>query len=156
MATLLTTFSIQEILVFIVLFAVAVKGVVSFLDWAYARLRKIFIKEQKQQNDSQQIELRFEKDETRVEELAGEHVKFNNDISEIKTVIKNLERMDKNDIKAWLTEKHHHFTDKGWVDDYSLDCIEHRYQDYIALGGNSFIKNLMKEIRALPKRPPRG
>lgn len=154
MEALLATFSIQEILLFIVLFAVAVKGVVSFFDWAYARIRKVFIKEQKQQKDNQQIELRFEKDETRVEELAGEHIRFDNNISEIKNAIKNLERMNKNDIKAWLTEKHHYFTDKGWIDDYSLDCIEHRYQDYRSLDGNSFIKNLMQEIRALPKRPP--
>ena len=153
---LLTMFSLQEILIAIVLLAVAIKGIVSFLDWAYARLKKIFIKEHKAEVSIGQIESRFEKDETRVEDLAKEHIQFNRDISEIKKLIKNLELMNKNDIKAWITKEHHHFTDPsiGWIDDYSLDCIEKRYSDYLALGGNSFILDLMQEIRALPKHPP--
>ena len=37
-----------------------------------------------------------------------------------------------------------------WIDDYSLDCIERRYKHYIDEGGNSFIGQLMIEIRKLP------
>ena len=41
-----------------------------------------------------------------------------------------------------------------WIDDYSLDCIERRYKHYIDEGGNSFIGQLMIEIRKLPHQPP--
>ena len=58
----------------------------------------------------------------------------------------------KDDIKAWITEKHHYFCYKvGHIDDYNLDCIEKRYSHYRHEGGNSFVDDLMKEIRALPK-----
>lgn len=156
MLQLLSTFTLQEILIVIVLLAVAIKGIVSFLDWGYARLKKIFIKEHQAEASMGQIESRFEKDENRVEGLAKEHIQFNQDIAEIKKSIKSLERMNKNDIKAWITKEHHHFTDPsiGWIDDYSLDCIEKRYGDYKNLDGNSFVLDLMQEIRALPKHPP--
>ena len=59
---------------------------------------------------------------------------------------------DKDDIKSWITEKHHYFCyEKKVIDDYSLDCIEKRYQHYVDEGGNSYVATLMREIRALPK-----
>ena len=62
---------------------------------------------------------------------------------------------DKDSIKSFITDRHHHFCyDKKWIDDYSLDCIEKRYKHYTDEGGNSFIHDLMKELRALPKQPP--
>ena len=59
---------------------------------------------------------------------------------------------DKDDIKAWITEKHHFYCyEKRHIDDYSLDCIEKRYAHYQDEGGNSFVEDLMKDIRKLPK-----
>ena len=61
---------------------------------------------------------------------------------------------DKDDIKAWLTQQHHYFCfQKGYIDDYSLDCMEKRYKHYADEGGNSFVATLMSEVRALPKMP---
>ena len=42
----------------------------------------------------------------------------------------------------------------GWIDDFSLDCLERRYQHYADEGGNSFIEGFMEELRALPKQDP--
>ena len=59
---------------------------------------------------------------------------------------------DRDDIKSWITEKHHYYCySQEWIDDYSLDCIEKRFAHYQDEGGNSFIAALMAEIRALPK-----
>ena len=61
---------------------------------------------------------------------------------------------DKDAIKAFITQRHHHYVyEKGWIDDYSLDCIERRYVHYNDQGGNSFIGNLMSELREIPRRP---
>ena len=62
---------------------------------------------------------------------------------------------EKDDIKAYITEKHHFFCyEKKWIDDHSLDCLERKNKHYKDEGGNSFIDGLMAEIRALPKQPP--
>ena len=35
------------------------------------------------------------------------------------------------DIKSWITEKHHYYCySQEWIDDYSLDCIERRYKQF--------------------------
>lgn len=62
---------------------------------------------------------------------------------------------DKEDIKAFITGQHHYFIyGKGWIDDYSMECLEKRFAIYEREHGNSFVEGLMNEIRALPKRPP--
>ena len=77
---------------------------------------------------------------------------------EIKLFKQQLEMIiesDKDDIKSWITEKHHFYCyERKWIDDYSMDCIEKRYRHYKDEGGNSFIEELMNELRSLPKTPP--
>ena len=77
---------------------------------------------------------------------------------EIKLFKQQLEMIiesDKDDIKSWITEKHHFYCyERKWIDDYSMDCIEKRYGHYKDEGGNSFIEELMNELRNLPKTPP--
>ena len=73
------------------------------------------------------------------------------DFSEVVVFIES----DKDDIKSWITEKHHFYCyERKWIDDYSMDCIEKRYGHYKDEGGNSFIEELMNELRSLPKTPP--
>ena len=64
---------------------------------------------------------------------------------------------DRDDIKSYITREHHYFCyQKKWIDDFSLDCCERRYQHYSDEGGNSFIGQFMEELRALPKQPPQS
>ena len=41
---------------------------------------------------------------------------------------------------------------KGYIDDFSMDAIEKRYDHYKAEGGNSYISDLMHDLRKLPKK----
>lgn len=144
MAQLLATYSVAEILIFIILLAIAVKGVVTFWDWGTERLRKIFHKETQQ-----------ELDRDKINQIAEKQEKLFNDLQEVNRKIGILVDSDKDDIKAFITDKHHYFCyEKKWIDDYSLDCIERRYSHYKDEGGNSFIATLMGELKALPKQPP--
>ena len=47
MKDLLANYSVNEIIIFIITLALAIKGCVSFFDWVMDRLRKVFNKEQK-------------------------------------------------------------------------------------------------------------
>lgn len=146
MKELLQNFTIEQILVFVVLLAGAIKGVISFFDWVAERLRKVFNgqtkKEQETQNAKELIQKLFD-----MQKKTGE------DIKQLSSHIDLLMESDKDDIKAWITREHHYFCyTLGYIDDYSLDCIEKRYKHYQDEGGNSFIADLMKELRALPKR----
>lgn len=146
MEKLLTGYSISEMLTFIVILALALKGVITFWDWSVDRLRKLFHKETEQESDRDKIN-----------QMAERQEKLFNDVQELSKKITILVDSDKDDIKAFITDKHHYFCyEKKWIDDYSLDCIEKRYDHYQDEGGNSFIATLMGELKALPKRPPQS
>lgn len=144
MTQLLNNYSLHEILIFLIVLALGIKGFITFWDWAVDRLRKIFHKENQQDLDREKIH-----------QLNENQEKLIDNMSKLTEKIDMLIESDKADIKAYITEKHHHFVyDKKWIDDYSLDSLEKRFNHYVEEGGNSFIGGLMSEIRQLPKTPP--
>lgn len=148
MAELITNYSWSEIVLFVIAFAAAIKGVVTFWDWGKDRLRKVYDKEDK----IEEIKSLMVENKKQMNEFSNIQAQTINEIQHLKENITNLTASDKDDIKAWITEKHHHFCyDIKYIDDYSLDCIEKRYAHYVDEGGNSFISKLMEEIRNLPK-----
>ena len=149
MMTLLETYSITEILIFLVVIAIAFKAVVTFWDWLVGRLAVHFNKRNVQTLQQQEIAKRFEENDAKFEKLFEYHQKRDEQTQEILEKINALIESDKDDIKAYIVEKHHYFCEQGHIDDYNLDCLERRYSHYEKEGGNSFIKNLMNDLRAL-------
>lgn len=148
MAELITNYSWSEIILFVIAFAAAIKGVVTFWDWGKDRLRKAYDKEDK----IEEIKSLIVENTKQMNEFSNIQAQTIDEIQHLKENITNLTASDKDDIKAWITEKHHHFCyEIKYIDDYSLDCIEKRYAHYVDEGGNSFIGKLMEEIRNLPK-----
>ena len=144
MLELLQKFSIENIFIFIILLASATKGLITFFDWTKERFQKAV----SQSNESFNVKKNIKEHEHQIYQLKSS-------IQQINKLIRLLIESDKDDIKAFITRQHHYFVyQKGWIDDYSLDCIEQRYSHYENQGGNSFIASLMKELRALPKQPP--
>lgn len=148
MAELITNYSWSEIILFVIAFAAAIKGVVTFWDWGKDRLRKVYDKEDK----IEEIKSLIVENTKQMNEFSNIQAQTIDEIQHLKENITNLTASDKDDIKAWITEKHHYFCyEIKYIDDYSLDCIEKRYAHYVDEGGNSFISTLMEEIRNLPK-----
>lgn len=155
MKDLVGTYSVQEILLFLVTFALAIKGFVSFWDWGYERLKKVFKKETDQEQEMDLIQDQISAHQAEYQLLKDNQDKFREDLKNLLDKVNLLIDSDKDDIKSFITERHHHFCYKEkWIDDYSLDCIERRYKHYKDEGGNSFIHDLMEELRELPKQPP--
>lgn len=150
MKDLIGAYSVEEILLFIVTFALAIKGFVSFWDWGYARLKQVFNKETEQEQEIGSIQHRFD------EHLKNYEIMQNAQNETLKILTRKINLLidsDKDSIKSFITERHHYFCyEQKWIDDYSLDCIEKRYKHYEDEGGNSFIHDLMEELRKLPKQ----
>lgn len=159
MKDLLANYSISEIIVFIVLLALAVKELITLIDWIKDRMKKWFDKGYKAREEHEEIR-------EDIEELNSSYSKkektdnttfnrINEKFEKIDRLIDMLVESDKENIKAYITEKHHFFVyEKKWIDDYSLECLEKRFAIYEREHGNSFVEGLMNEIRALPKIPP--
>ena len=139
---LLKQFDITTFLTFIIVLALATKGVIIFFDWVKERLMKMFNKQTKKQRQIEQLQ----QQEKSIKELKD-------NMESIQSKMNLLIESDKDDIKAWITEKHHFYCyQQKYIDDYTLDCLEKRFSHYEVEGGNSFVHNLMEELRALPKK----
>ena len=166
MIELLETYSLSQIIVFFILFCLAIKEAVTFYDGAKIRIQQGYNKNIKEKEDKDKIQNKisditefFEEKEKRFnekkEEMNTSFIKINERIDFLTEQINMLIESDKDDIKSYITEKHHSFCyERQWIDDYSLDCLEKRFKHYEDEGGNSFVESLMEEIRSLPKHPP--
>lgn len=152
MKQLFSNYSAGQIFLFLIIFAIAIKQVISFFDWAIERMTKKVDKDKKPIKIEEQLNHISEKHEQDIQKIEQEQVKIENSIAELDRKINLLIASDMDDIKAWLTAQHHHFMEKGYIDYYSFDCITRRYQDYKIQGGNTFIDELMEEIQSLPKQ----
>lgn len=148
MKELFEQYTVTEIIVFLFLLGVAFKEALSLIDWFKTRIKKSIKKDEyHQEMDSQ-----FAACKEIVASIQQQQLDFQEQLNLMRDSIDRLTESDKNDIKAWIVEKHHYFCyQKGYIDDYSLDSMEKRYADYVAENGNSFVHDLMEDVRALPK-----
>lgn len=143
MIDLLRAYSIEDIITFVFLLALAIKGSITFTEWAMQKIKQVVHREE----EPQELKDHLKTQEEQITDLKE-------GIQLLAEKVDMLIESDRDDIKAYITEKHHLFVYKqGWIDDYSLNCIEQRYRHYKDQGGNSFIGGLMSQIRALPKQP---
>lgn len=115
----------------------------------------IFDKEYKQLEDKKSIQVKLDEDYHAIKDLKNRQGEISDSLDKLAGKLDMLMDSDRDSIKSFLTREHHYFCyQKGWIDDYSLECCEKRYNHYKAEGGNSFISGFMEELRALPKLPP--
>lgn len=61
---------------------------------------------------------------------------------------------DKESIRSFITLQYYECQEKGYIEVYVLQALEDRYEKYLVENGDSFIANLVKEMRKLPHVPP--
>lgn len=152
MEELLAQYSLSQILIFLFILGATLKTTITMIDWFWERISKIFKKQQAETERQESFTEHIQKSEKQIRELYELHTKTEENLDRILNSIQLLINSDKDDIKAWITEKHHYYCyERRHIDDYSLDCIEKRYTHYRNEGGNSFVEDLMRDIRRLPK-----
>lgn len=154
MAELFNSYSIGEIVSFVVTLAIATKGFVTFWDWALERIKKAMNAQTQEERNRQALEEKIERNEQSILAVSKKQEDTKKDINNLAKSVDLLIQSDKDSIKAYIAKEHHYYCyEQKWIDDYTLDCIEKRYDHYIDEGGNSFIEDLMVDLRDLPKQP---
>lgn len=176
--TLLSSLSVEGIILIMVLFATSVKFLGELFEWGYGRLKKYFnIKGAQEQQHEEimrslgNIDVRLDTQEKssnlrqeQVDKISNQLESQNRGLSELKHVIdeqsvevRNMqEQVDvlneraQDSTRAYLIDKRNRFKKLGGIDDSSLQDLERRFMYYKAAGGDTFIDNLMQEVRALP------
>lgn len=147
-ASVLKDFPISEILLCIIGALILVKWIIEYFDWGHKRTKDKYDQEAGHEKDIKDINERLNQNSEDIKMLIEMQKQQN---KRIELLIDS----DKDDIKAFITKEYHYFVERvGWIDDYSLDCLEKRFLHYQDENGNSFAEDLMSEIRRLPKYPP--
>ena len=157
MTELLNNYTLGEVVSFVVALALATKGLVSFCDWAVDRVKRSFNKQNQKEKELQVLEEKIERNVQKIDEVSNKQEESKETLNKLINSVDMLIQSDKDSIKSYITKEHHYYCYRqGWIDDYTLDCIEKRYGHYKKEGGNSFIGDLMAELRDLPKQPPKN
>lgn len=148
MEKILSMFSVEDIVIFTCALFVAFKEVVSGIDWILSRVKK--------REDDLKAETTLENDDKDYREKIDKEMRDNKErIDKLSKSVELLTESDRESKRAYIIEKHHYFVyELGWIDDYSLDCINRSFDIYSRENGNSYVKGLMKEVRSLPNIPP--
>ena len=95
MLELLQQYSIKEIIIFVIVLAAAIEGIISFWDWGVIRLRKIFNKETNEERRQEEINNKLENDNRRINALIDSQKELQLLIEGIATQINTLIDSDK-------------------------------------------------------------
>lgn len=159
MEKFITKYTLQDILVFFIMFAIAIKELVTFFDWSISRVKQAMHKDQRVQTVDQKLEKQTKRREHDKEEIEQQIIQLKQGDQQIKQMIRDINdktniliQSDKDGIKSWITKQYHYFMRLGYIDNYSLDCLEKRFGHYKDEKGNSFIGQLMQELENLPKQ----
>jgi methyl-accepting chemotaxis protein len=104
------------------------------------------IKESSDESDATLVE-KMNQYETRQEEI-------NAKIDAVHESMNLLIESDKESIRSFITLQYYECQEKGYIEVYVLQALEDRYEKYLIENGDSFIANLVKEMRKLPHVPP--
>jgi len=153
MQDLLRQYTLSEIVLFVIVACVAIKGMVEYFDWIRERRDRTIQQHDEDVNQQRQLVNKLQEEEDKINTLEANQDKITESIEKINDKMDQLIDSDKDEIKSFLTREHHYFCYQlGWIDDYSLECCERRYEHYAKEGGNSFIKGFMEELRTLPRQ----
>lgn len=142
---ILTQYSPVEIVIIILFLLIGTKAISALIEWFYNKLKSYF--SNKDHEEKELYELKTEQDsiEDRLDKIDDSLIAISDQIKLL------TERLQEN-TKSYIIDKHHHFCYQvKAIDDLSLQSLELRYMYYKAAGGDSYIDNLMAEIRELPK-----
>ena len=180
LVTLLSQFSIEGIIITLIMFLAAVKVVGELLNWCYEKIKQHFnwktqednrhselmenfneLKVRNKQNEEEnlrrdklieKISNQLDEQDRKTADMVKTLTAQTNELTNLKNRVQTLTDRVQDSTKAYIIDKHHHFVYQvKAIDDMSLQELERRFVYYKAAGGNTFIDGLMEEVRDLPK-----
>lgn len=94
-------------------------------------------------------EAKLDKIEEAIETLTAQYEKLGKDNEAMKAA--SISR-----IKQQMVDKHNQYMREGAIDYMSLDCLQQQFKAYEAMGGNSYVHDLMKDLESLPLKEYQG
>ena len=164
MTELFSTFSSSQIVIMVVMIAIAVKELLSLIDFFTKRTSDFFNKKQQKKDEKQEILDEIEKlnaaiikNEEEIHNAMEQLIEIREKSQELfanqQASLDMLIKSDIDDIKSYIVKQYNTFIQQEWIDPFSMDAIEKRFEHYQNEGGNSYVENLVEKLRQLPNHP---
>lgn len=138
MSELLKNFDITTILLVLFMTAVAIKEVFELYHYFH---NKIYGRYEKQDNEKDTID-----------NLSATLASVLQQVKDIDKKINLLQESDKDSIKSWIVGLYHKYKENPKeLEAMQMDLLERRYGHYKDQGGNSYIDQLMEDLRTIYK-----
>lgn len=150
--TLLTQHSVEELILLIVIILFVLKALNELVAYFYNKTRNYFGIKNEQEAWEKKIDEKLENIKLKIETLEEQNKKTHKHQKEIDATIALVQERLQENTRSYLIDAHHKFCyEVHAIDDLNLQAMERRYLYYKTAGGNSFVDNLMDEVRALPR-----
>lgn len=153
---LFSNFSLEEILMFVILFFMATKVVGELFDYFYKKLKNYFGEKDEAEERLEAILQRLDKIEqnnnARNEELINIQARRDEQIASIQQSIAALfHRMQASD-KSYILDKIHSCEAEGKISDAALQDILDRYEAYSSSGEDTFLAKKVEDVKKLARK----
>lgn len=133
------------------------------IDYFVAKHKNKVSQEVQKNQDEITEEQRIEFLEYEVNQLKEDQEKIKNDMANYQkndcesfsSLNQKLDKLLQSDLaahKSWFSRMHEETIKRGWISKYDLESVESRFAIYKDEGGNSFVKDLVEEMRKLQRK----
>lgn len=154
LTTLLTQYSGADVVIIVFLVLIAVKFIWETIDWFRNKLKDKYEDDEENKDKYEKVIDEIRALNVNVEGLAKEMVSsndsFRSDLNDVKDNLYDINQRLLETMRSQIIDKHHKYMAAGKITDFSLQSLERQYNYYSSAGGNTFIDNLMDDIRSLP------
>lgn len=150
--TLFTQYSVEELILLIIIVLFVLRALNEIFTYFYHKLKNHFGIETQKQSWEKEIVESLESIKEEIQTLKKQNTQTHKHQKEIDSAVSLVQERLQENTRSYLIDAHHKFCyEVHAIDELSLQAMERRYLYYKTAGGNSFIDNLMDEVRLLPK-----
>lgn len=136
MVELFSTYSGSQLVIILFLVAVAAKEAINLVEYFVKRFKARVLNNSEKENDSGDVHQTLNS----LNELLKETV----------SKVNVLMESDKDAIKSWIVREWSFFQDcPERLNTFEMDCLEKRYTHYKQEGGNTYVDNIMDDLREI-------
>lgn len=142
MEALLSTFEVGQIIIFVFMLAVAIKEVVELFSFFRDKFQHKYTQKRTRDEEKQNLE-----------QIQQELSQLTVTVNKISEKIDVLQASDKDAIKSWVVMLYRKYKGNPTeLDSMEMDLLERRFGHYTQEGGNSYVSELMEELRNTYKK----
>lgn len=150
--TLLNSFSLNTIIIVVVAVISLWYGASKMKDYLDTKTAAIKAAERQRVEEQMALKTRLASQEKDLTALKRSQDLLTENINKIMAQVDLLVSSDMADIKSYITQKYNEFMALGYIDVHSFEACQKRFEYYQLEGGNSFVEQLMEELKRLPRR----